>query len=116
MRSSRRLALTRCLSLALFAGSISACASTPPIVTILGGLKCADLIPASHRQPVKGIGLLRLGATVGDLGAALDGQTARLDQANGHTADVVAIADACQKRQLELLEQLKPAPWWARWR
>jgi hypothetical protein len=43
-------------------------------------------------------------ATAGALWIALDGQTARLDMANGHTADVAAIIDRCE------IERAKLAP------
>ncbi len=39
--------------------------------------------------------LLRPEASAGDVVAALDGQTARLDMANGRVADLIAIAEAC---------------------
>jgi hypothetical protein len=43
---------------------------------------------------------------------ALDGQTARLEQSNGRTADVIAITEACDARSAEVAEQLKPKKWW----
>jgi hypothetical protein len=43
----------------------------------------------------------------------LDGQTGQLDQANGRTADVIAIAEACDRRSAEVLAALQPKrPWW----
>lgn len=55
-------------------------------------------------------------ASVGQLGDALDGQTARLDLANGRTADVIAIADACDARTAEVVEKLTPKRrWWWPW-
>jgi hypothetical protein len=66
---------------------------------------------------VRPVPLPRLDATKGDLAAALDGQTGRLDQANGHTADVVQIVDACKRRQQAVLKALQPThPTWAFWR
>jgi hypothetical protein len=55
-------------------------------------------------------------ALAGDLWIALDDQTARLDQANGRAADLVAMADACQTRQTQVMVSLKPRPWWLFWR
>jgi hypothetical protein len=52
----------------------------------------------------------------GDLWSALDAQTARLDQANGRTADVIAMADACQTHQAKVIATLAaPRPWWRFW-
>ena len=66
---------------------------------------------------MKPIPLPRLDAGKGEIATALDGQTGRLDTANGHTADVVAIADACHTRQAAVLKALQPAhPAWQVWR
>lgn len=44
---------------------------------------------------------------------ALSDQTAALDLANGRTADVIAIAEACDKRAAEVAEKLEPKrKWW----
>jgi hypothetical protein len=48
-------------------------------------------------------------ATAGAVWIALDGQTARLDMANGHTADVVAIIDRCEA---ERAKAAAPASIW----
>jgi hypothetical protein len=37
-------------------------------------------------------------AAAGDILAALDGQTGRLDLANQRTADVIAVVEACDRR------------------
>lgn len=54
-----------------------------------------------------------------DAGTALnrlDGQTAKLDLANGRTTDVIAITDACDKRSAEVFEALQPKrKWWKPW-
>ncbi len=56
-------------------------------------------------------------ATKGDLATALDGQTARLDLANGHTADLAALIDRCIVRQDAVLKALQPPPpAWEFWR
>lgn len=85
-------------------------------MTILSALNCASLIPNSYRRPVKPVPLLADGAVVGEALDALDGQTAKLDQANGRTADVIDIADTCNARQAQVLETLKPQAWWRFWR
>jgi len=57
--------------------------------------------------------LATLDGTAGGLALALDGQTARLDRANGRTADIIAMVDACDKRAAEVVEALKPKKsWW----
>jgi len=56
-----------------------------------------------------------LDAVAGALWSALDDQTARLDQANHRTADVIAMADSCQVHQSRVLASLHPAPWWKFW-
>jgi hypothetical protein len=57
---------------------------------------CAALIPDSDRKPVAPTALPHADATAGALWIALDDQTARLDMANGHTADVTDIMDRCE--------------------
>jgi hypothetical protein len=47
--------------------------------------------------------------TAGGLWIALDDQTARLDMANGHTADVVAIIDNCEAQRAKATPA--PRPW-----
>lgn len=73
------------------------------------------MIPPSYRQPVKPTRLPAADATAGDLWQSLDDQTSRLDQSNGRTSDVVAIADSCQARQTKVLAALTPTPWWKFW-
>ena len=66
---------------------------------------------------MRGVPVPRLDAGKGEIATALDGQTGRLDTANGHTTDVVAIADACHKRQEAVLKALQPQhPAWQFWR
>jgi hypothetical protein len=57
---------------------------------------CAALIPQGDRRPVAPTALPPAEATAGALWIALDDQTARLDMANGHTADVAEIMDRCE--------------------
>jgi len=107
----RLLSMTPLAALALCAG----CASTPPLPAILPALKCAPAIPGSYREPVRSVPLATLDGTAGGLALALDGQTARLDRANGRTADIIAMVDACDKRAAEVVEALKPKKrWWRR--
>lgn len=73
------------------------------------------MIPPSYRTPVAPTPLPPEDATAGDLWEAFDGQTTQLDQANGRSADLVAIADGCQARQAAVLKALLPKPWWKVW-
>lgn len=74
------------------------------------------MIPPSYRKPVAATPLPAADALAGDLWSALDDQTARLDQANGRTADVIAMADACQQHQAKVIASLAPPhPWWRFW-
>jgi hypothetical protein len=111
---SPRRALAFVSILALSAPAIAGCAVTPRTPIILAALTCGPLIPQSYRKPVPPADLPPPDATAGDVYAALDGQTAALDQANGRTADVIAIAEACDKRQAEVMEAVAPKRpgWW----
>lgn len=84
---------------------------TPPI---LDALDCAKLIPPSYRRPVPPPPLPAADASAGAVLVGLDGAITALDQANGRTADLASIADACQARQRAVLEALDPPPWWER--
>jgi hypothetical protein len=64
--------------------------------TIPTAFSCAALIPAGDRKPVAPTALPPPDTTAGALWIALDDQTARLDMANGHTADVADIMDRCE--------------------
>lgn len=43
-----------------------------------------------------------------------DAQTAQLDKANGHTADVIEIVQKCEERDKQTLAKLTK-PWWRIW-
>lgn len=75
---------------------------------ILAALKCGPLIPPSYREPVRSVPVLAVPSTAGDMAASLDGQTARLDQSNGRTADVIALVEACDARTAEVTKALQP--------
>jgi hypothetical protein len=80
----------------------------------LDAIPCGDLIPDRYRQPVQGAPLPQ--ATVGSLSSALDAQTARLDQANGRTQDVIAIVAVCDTHNAAIKAALTPRrPWWRFW-
>ncbi len=101
----------RLLIPALILLSLPACAGTTPTPEILAALQCSPLIPKSYHQPIKGVALPA--PTVGGLAVALDGQTARLDQANQRTSDVIAITAACDQRAAQVKALLTPKkPWW----
>lgn len=79
----------------------------------LAALDCASVIPQSYRSPVAATPLPSATAKAGDLWSALDGQTQRLDTANGRTADVIGMADTCQAHQAAVLKTLTKRPWWS---
>ena len=115
MTSSRlkgltRLCLTTCACL-----SIGGCVSSTPVLTILSSFPCSDAIPRTYRVPVPGPGELPEGVTVGELGARYVEAHAALQIANGRTADVIAMAEACDAHQLEVAKALEPKPWWTKW-
>ena len=113
MRSPPLPGLGRLLMLGSMTSAVAGCVATAPIVTTLSALDCSALIPPSYRQPVAGTPLPPADADAGDLWTALDGQTSRLDEANGRAADLIAIAEACQARQAAVVRQLAPKPWWS---
>ena len=100
------------LILLCFTPLASGCVSTQLSAPILSALDCSSLIPQSYRTPVPPFPLISANATAGEVLIALDGQTTALDQANGRTSDVIAIADGCQERQARLLDALQPHPWY----
>jgi hypothetical protein len=57
------------------------------------------MVPDSDRKPVAPTALPPAEATAGALWIALDDQTARLDMANGRTADVLAITQQCEAQR-----------------
>lgn len=71
-------------------------------------MSCGPLIPKSYREGVRSVPVLAVPSTAGDVASSLDGQTAKLDQANGRTADVIAIVDACDARTVEVTKALQP--------
>lgn len=105
-----RLALLLMLTLGVGA---SACTTVP--VVIQPALACSDFIPPSYRQPVQSAPIPQGPLTVGALEDFGDGQTARLDQANGKTKDVEAICDAVDAANKKAAKALAPRPWWHFW-
>ena len=102
------------LGIALLSMTLAAagCASTKHTPPTLAALNCAKLIPDSHRHPVTGAPLPPATAGKPELWVGLDGQTSRLDLANSHTSDVVAIADSCQAEQDKLFQSLQVKKHW----
>lgn len=106
MRSFPRLALARLSTLTFIAISSAGCALTPRPPVTPDVIRCAELIPDRYRQPVKGTAIP--GPTVGEISAALDSQTSKLDQANGRTSDVVAIVDVCDRHNTAAIDKIRP--------
>lgn len=82
---------------ALLASMLAGCAG-PTVLSTPNS--CSTLIPASWRDGVAPVDL-PADDSVGSWIAALDGQTGRLDLANGRTRDVMDIQAACEKRDAE---------------
>jgi hypothetical protein len=66
------------------------------------------MAPDNDRQPVPPTPLPAAEATAGALWIALDDQTARLDLANGRTADVLSIVARCEAERAKMAAP-KPA-------
>lgn len=91
---------------------LTACAAAPPIVTA-SAASCAALLPDSWKAGVPGAPLPRDGASVADWVGFADAQTGRLDQANGRTADAIAIVERCETRDAEAMKRARRG-WLAR--
>ena len=74
---------------------------------------CAGLLPPSWKAGVAGAELPPDAATVGDWIAFGDAQTGKLDQANGRTADAIAIVERCEAREREAMKRARRG-WFAR--
>ena len=75
-----------------------------PVVTTQQ-TSCTTLIPPEWEQGVAGVPLPALDSSVGELFAALDGQTGKLDQANGRTRDSIGIVKRCEARDAEAVRR-----------
>lgn len=78
--------------------------TAPPVVTTYQ-TPCSTLVPDDWKSGVPGVGLPPLDAPVGEIFAALDGQTGKLDQANGRTRDAIGIVERCEKRDAEAVRK-----------
>lgn len=93
---------------------MTACASSTPILNVVAAFPCADLVPHGYRTPVPGAQSLKVGATIGDLGEAVIEERAGRVIANGRTADVISIVEACDRRAEKAAKAMQPEPWWKR--
>lgn len=82
------------------------CATTNQRLAVLA-VNCSSAIPEEYKQYVQGT-KLPVGATISDLAVALDTQTARLDMANGRTADMISLIQKCDARNAEIVKELAP--------
>ncbi len=82
------------------------CASTSqiPPALLTQVIKCSDQIPDEYRTKLKGV-TLEKGATLLDLGKALNSTTATLDRSQGRTGDLISLAEQCDKRNAEILKE-----------
>ena len=102
----------RLCGMLLIGASVTSCATPVPVMQVLAAFPCSSNIPKSYRTPVEGAQPLPEGATVKDLAKAVTDASAGLDKANGRTADVIAITEACDAHQREVAKALMPRPWW----
>jgi hypothetical protein len=72
---------------------------------------CSSLVPDSWKQGVPGVDLPGLDAAVGELWVAIDGQTGRLDQANGRTKDSIEIVERCEERDRKAVQKATQGFW-----
>lgn len=86
----------RALIIAAASLALAGCLTRPVVTT--QQISCTALIPSDWKQGVAGIPLPGLDAAVGEVWAAFDGQTGRLDQANGRTRDSIGIVERCEAR------------------
>ena len=88
--------MKRAIALCLLLGG---CVSTPVVNTAPSG--CSSLVPAEWKQGVDGVdppGANGQPTTVADWEVGFDGQTGKLDQANGRTRDAISIVSNCEAR------------------
>lgn len=84
---------------------------TPPPVVMTQQTPCSTLVPDAWKLGVAGVPLPGLDASVGEVFAALDGQTGRLDQANGRTSDAITIVERCEARDAQAVRK-STRRWW----
>ncbi len=110
MRSSmRRVRLSKSIlvSTLLLAG-LSACAHQP--VAVLHASPCSTLVPSEWREGVPAPDL-PAGSTAGDWAAYADSAVGQLDRANSRTVDGLRIVEACEARDAESADRLRPKSW-----
>ena len=110
MRYAPPRALMRLLTLCLLTLPVAGCVGMPPIVAAPSA--CSSLIPEAWRLPVEGAPFPS-GDAISDWIIFADAQTARLDQANGRTADAIGIIERCEGRDRDAVNRAR-RPWWQR--
>lgn len=113
MPSTKRRAPISASILISIALAASGCVSARPIVASRSA--CSSLVGPSLRADVAGVDLPGAAATAGDLWAAFDGQTGRLDTANTFKRAVLETVEACEKRDAEAVREIT-RPWWRIWK
>ena len=81
---------------------LPACATT-----VAGPPPCSDLVPKGWKAGVAPTPPPPPNPSVGDLYIALDGQTGKLDQANGRTRDSIEIVENCEARDRAAIRKSK---------
>jgi len=83
--------------------ALAGCMTRPTVTTQT--ISCTEVVPKEWEQGVPGVEMPGLNAAVGEIWAALDGQTGRLDQANGRTKDTIGIVKRCEARDAQAVNR-----------
>lgn len=92
--------------------AVSGCVSGPPIVSGPSA-GCSSLVGDDLKADVAGVDLPSPDASAGDLWGAFDGQTGRLDTANGYKRAGFQTIERCEARDRAAAARIS-APWWKR--
>ena len=113
MSSTPRRALA-CASILISTALLaSGCASVRPM-PLAQSAPCSSLVPSGLRADVAPVDLPPADATAGQVWSALDGQTGRLDTANGFKTAALEVITGCEARDAAALRRIA-RPWWQFW-
>ncbi len=94
--------MNRCYMLLALGLTLAGCMGKPSVIAAPNS--CVTLIPDTWRMGVPGVPL-PADDTIGEWIAFGDGQTGKLDQANGRTRDTIEIVERCEKRDSEAVRK-----------
>ncbi len=81
---------------------LAGCMGKPTVLSTPNS--CVTLIPETWRGGVPGV-VLPANDTIGEWIVFGEGQTGKLEQANGRTRDVIEIVERCEKRDSEAVRK-----------